>query len=52
VTVDHYKEEFSKDLHGHLAQVLYNATVRARVMRSFEPEPKAGSASPPKGAAP
>jgi hypothetical protein len=54
VTGDRYKEEFSKDLHGHLAQVLYNATVRARVMRSFEPEPalKPGGVLPPKGAAP
>ncbi|MCA2978361.1 MAG: hypothetical protein INH41_21390 [Myxococcaceae bacterium] len=54
VTGDGYKEEFTTDLHGHLGQLLYNATVRARVMRSFEPEPgrpRAGG-DKPTGAAP
>ncbi len=49
VTGDGYKEEFTRDLHGHLAQLLYNAKVRARVMNSFAPEP---SAEKPKGTAP
>lgn len=41
VTGDGYKEEFTRDLHGHLAQLLHNAKVRARVMNAFvtEPEP-------------
>ncbi|MCU0695030.1 MAG: hypothetical protein MUC96_00725 [Myxococcaceae bacterium] len=52
VTGDRFKEEFSKDLHGHLGQVLYNASVRARVMRSFEPDAPAKPAEKPKGAAP
>ncbi len=34
-------EEFTRDFHGRLSQLLYNARVRARVMRSFEPEPSA-----------
>ena len=38
VTGDGYKAEFTRDLHGHLAQLLYNAKVRARVMNSFAPE--------------
>lgn len=49
VTGDGYKEEFTRDLHGHLAQLLYNARVRARVMNSFEAEPapdKAKGVSP------
>jgi hypothetical protein len=54
VTGDRYKEEFTRDLHGHLGQLLYNANVRARVMGSFAPEaPKAEAASEkPKGSAP
>jgi hypothetical protein len=39
VTGDGFKAEFTKDFHGHLAQLLHNARVRARVMNSFEPEP-------------
>ncbi|MBE2250719.1 MAG: hypothetical protein IAE78_14375 [Myxococcus sp.] len=49
VTGDGYKAEFTRDLHGHLAQLLYNAKVRARVMNNFAPEPvaeKASGASP------
>jgi hypothetical protein len=38
VTGDGYKEEFTRDLHGHLAQLLHNAKVRARVMNSFAAE--------------
>jgi len=34
-------EEFTKDFHGRVSQLLYNAQVRARVMRSFEPLPSA-----------
>lgn len=39
VTGDGAKAEFTRDLHAHLAQLLHNAKVRARVMNSFEPEP-------------
>lgn len=48
VTGDGYKEEFTRDLHGHLAQLLHNAKVRARVMNSFvaEPEPEKTEPAP------
>ncbi len=49
VTGDGAKAEFTRDLHAHLAQLLHNARVRARVMNSFEPEPSAEAA---KGTAP
>lgn len=53
VTGDRYKEEFTRDLHGHLAQLLYNARVRARVMNSFAPEaPPAEGAEKAKGTSP
>jgi hypothetical protein len=49
VTGDGYKQDFTRDLHGHLAQLLYNAKVRARVMKSFAPE---ASTEKPIGTAP
>ncbi|MBL8918678.1 MAG: hypothetical protein JNJ54_07470 [Myxococcaceae bacterium] len=47
VTGDGYKEEFTRDLHGHLAQLLHNAKVRARVMNSFVTEPPPERKEPP-----
>jgi hypothetical protein len=51
VTGDGAKEEFTKDLHGHLAQLLYNARVKTRVMNSFSPDTSVVQEKP-KGAAP
>lgn len=47
VTGDGYKREFTTDFHDHLAQLLHNAKVRARVMNNFEAEPEK-----PKGTSP
>lgn len=48
VTGDRYREEFTRDLHGQIAQQLYNARVKTRVLRSFEP----AAGPPPKAGAP
>lgn len=39
LTGDVAKKEFSKDLYGQLSQLMFNAQVRSRVLRSFEAPP-------------
>jgi hypothetical protein len=48
LTGDAPKKDFSRDFHGQLSQLAFNARMRSLVMRSFEEPPRGQESLPPK----